>query len=350
MSKKRKIWYILPLINLAVIGTMITYAWFSDKANPSISESNMKVTSAEGLVIKLTADSPARTNVNLNEILSDFNNFKLNQMSSADAVNFFTIDFGAGLAHNSPKFIKLVPQNGLLNMEEHGMIDYNFYLETEEQAKHVYFHKDTFLTGLAQDAIRVSVTVSDFNNSVKRIFGTEKENGINFPFVTKAIIREGDFSYNNLEADFYSNQEVFTFSDYDGGRGNDDEDPIDLSKVLLTIPARTLTIFNVKVWLEGGDPDCDNQLSNTSTDLLLKLGSANVLPDAPSVFANNAMKTITNLETNMEYSYSNTSTSTWISVTNPSMTFAAGTTVYVRYKEVPGISQESYATKVIFNG
>jgi hypothetical protein len=342
--------YALPLMNLAVILILVSYAWFSDKSNPSISETNMRVTSAEGLVIKLSPDSAARTNINLNEILSDFDNFKLNQMSSADAVNFYTIDFGAGLSHQLPEFIDITPVNGTMNMESLGCIDYNFYLETEDQAKHVYFHKDSFLTGTAKDGIRVAISVSDFNNSVKKIFGTEKEDGITHPYKTKAIIKSGQFSYSNLTPDFYTNQDVYLFTDYNGGRSISDDDPIDLSKVLLTIPARTLTIFNVKVWLEGGDVDTDNTLSNTTTDLLIKLGSANVLPDAPNVFANNALKTITNLDTTMEYAYSYTATTVWTSVVNPTMTFNAGDTVYVRYKEVPGVSQESYATKVVFNG
>ena len=107
--------------------------------------------------------------------------------------------------------------------------------------------------------------------------------------------------------------------------------------------------INVKIWLEGGDVDCDTTLSDTMLDALIKFGSANVLRDAPILSANNSTRTITGLTTEMEYASTNNSTTIWTSVTNPNMTFSRGTTVYVRYKEVTGVSSYSYATKVVFN-
>ena len=113
---------LLILVQIAIICLYSTYAWFSDKTNPTINQNDMKVTSAEGLVIKLSEDSEARTSVGLNEILSDFETFALKQMSSADGVNFYTIDFGAGLAHSAPQFVKIpVQSNGLINMDENGI-------------------------------------------------------------------------------------------------------------------------------------------------------------------------------------------------------------------------------------
>ena len=107
---------------------------------------------------------------------------------------------------------------------------------------------------------------------------------------------------------------------------------------------------NVKIWLEGGDVDCDNELADSLVDILLKFGSANVLRDAPNVSANNAQKTITNLSVDMEYSYTSDEDGKWISVDNASMTFKSGDTVYVRYKEIQGVSPYSYVTEVTFNG
>ena len=155
--------------------------------------------------------------------------------------------------------------------------------------------------------------------------------------------------YNNIDPSFVANQNVYAYEDYNGGRQLDDNDPIDLTKVLFTIEANSMKEINVKIWLEGGDIDCDTTLSDTLLDALIKFGSANVLRDAPILSANNSSRRITGLTTEMEYANTNTSTTIWTSVTNPRMTFTRGSTVYVRYKEVAGVSSYSYATKVVFN-
>ena len=340
---------IIILINIAVILLYSTYAWFSDKTNPMITQEDMKVTSAEGLVIKLSPDSEARTVVGLNEILSDYDTFALKQMSSVDGINFYTIDFGAGLAHSAPEFIKIPTlSNGLMDQDKYGAIDYNFYLATEDQAKHVYLHKDTIFDGLASESIRLGITVTINNEKRVFIFGDTRENSID-GYSTKAVIKEGKFNYNNIDPTFVGDQNVYAYEDYDGGRSEDDNAPIDLTKILFTIEANSSMLVNVKIWLEGGDVDCDTSISDTLVDALIKFGSANVLRDAPIVSANNSSRTITGLTTEMEYAYTNDSSTIWTSVDNPNMTFDRGTTVYVRYKEVVGVSIYSYATKVVFN-
>lgn len=350
MSKLvKRILSVIVLLNIAVIFLYGTYAWFSDKTNPMITQDDMQVTSAEGLVIKLSPDSEARTVVGLNEILSDYDAFALKQMSSADGINFYTIDFGAGLAHSAPQFVSIPLQdNGLINQDEYGIIDYNFYLATEDQAKHVYLHRDTLFDGIASDSIRLAITIEEGTEKKVYIFGDTRENAID-GYTTEAIIQTGIFSYNDIDPEFTSEQVVYAYEDYNGGRGEDDNDPIDLTKVLFTMEANTTRLVNVKIWLEGGDVDCDTSISDTLIDALIKFGSANVLRDAPVVSANNSTRTITGLTTEMEYAYTNDSTTVWTAVTDVNMTFERGTTVYVRYMEVAGVSIYSYATEVVFN-
>ena len=45
---------LIILVQVALLFLYGTYAWFSDKTNPTINQEDMKVTSAEGLVIKLS--------------------------------------------------------------------------------------------------------------------------------------------------------------------------------------------------------------------------------------------------------------------------------------------------------
>lgn len=348
---RKKISYIITTLEIFALIFVASYAWFSDKNSPSISQDQLKVTSAEGLVIKLTEDSIARSNVGLNEIVNDYSAFSLKQMSSADGINFYTIDFGAGLAHNLPKFVQIEKNvSGKIDMDQWGCIDYDFYLETENMAKNVYFHKDSYITGESAGAVRIMVTVTDLNYDLHTIIGNTKEGIDGYPYVTRAVIKEGEFDYNDIADEFVDNQLVHTFDDYNGGRGESDDTSIDLDRILFTIPANTSLKVNVKVWLEGGDPDCTNSLADTSSDVLIKFGSANVLPEAPNVSANNSFLTINNLDTSMEYSFTNLASDTWTSVTDPNVTFERGQTVYVRYKEVEGESLYSYVREVTFNG
>lgn len=350
MQRKKRIISLLTILEVCVLLLVASYAWFSDKSSPSINENNIKVTSAEGLVIKLAPDSDGRTEVDLNEITGDLDTFELRQASTQDTNSFYTIDFGEGLSASNPKFI-LIPKDdyGYYDGDRWGILDFSFYLQTEDLAKHVYLHKDTGLFGKASNAIRMALTYTIDGNTNILIFGDTEEDGNLNPYTTKAVVKTGDFDYNNIASEFTANQRVRIFSDKNGGRGNNDDDPIDLSKVLFTLNANSSIQINVKIWLEGGDIDCDNTLASTYADMLLKFGSANVLLDAPNVNANNINLTINGLTTQMEYAYTNDNATIWTEVIDPTMTFARGTKVYVRTKEVPGVSPSSYVTEVIFN-
>ncbi len=344
---------IIAIAEVAVLLTVASYAWFSDKSNPSITQNNIKVSAAEGLVIKLSPDSAARTTVSLDELFSDFDLFELQQMSSADALTFYTIDFGAGLLNNNPQYVLINPEaDGHLNMETYGCIDYDFYLQTENFAKSVYLHKDTAIVGAASNAIRIAIIVNSQGYDINYIFGDTAEKGtLAYPYTTRAVIAPGEFNYYSTQTSdsLVDDQTVYTFNEWNGGRGQSDDAQVDLSKVLFTMPANTTLKVNVKIWLEGGDVDCDNILASTTVDATIKFGSANVLRSAPNVYANNSTVTITNLDTSMEYNMTSASSTTWTTVTNSSMTFARGDVVYVRYYEVTNVSPVSYVTTVTFN-
>jgi hypothetical protein len=339
------------LIEVIVLLLIVSYAWFVDRSNPMIEETSIRVTSAEGLYIKLQPDSPARTSINLNQIITHFNTFEIKQVSSANAIDFYYVDFGQGLSEGDPRFVEILPNaQGQIDYNLYGYIDYDFYLQTEDFAKHVYLHKDTILDGLAAPAMRIALTIDDgVNPLVTHIFGDTAENGITDPFLTESAVAEGYFSFGNIDHLLVGPQIVKTFDYFDGGRGLDDSDPLNLSKVLYTMEADSIIKINVKIWLEGGDPECDNTIASSFLDVRVKFGSANVLLPAPTVTPNNGDYTITGLDTTMEYASTNEPATVWTSVSNPSMTFGAAQTVYVRIKEVTGVSPHSYATTVTFN-
>ena len=105
--------------------------------------------------------------------------------------------------------------------------------------------------------------------------------------------------------------------------------------------------INVKIWLEGGDIDCTNALASTIINVLFKFGSANELLAAPTLVGNSNY-TITGLDTTMEWATTNTATTIWTPVTSSTQQFTGYQSVYVRIKEVVGVSPESYATLVTF--
>ena len=154
---------------------------------------------------------------------------------------------------------------------------------------------------------------------------------------------------NNIDPSFIDNQVVASISSVDGGRGTSDDDFIDLNKLLVTMSADSLILVNVKIWLEGGDVNCDSTIASSLVDILIKFGSANVLLTAPSVTPNNSTMTINNLTTAMEYASTYTPSTEWTAVTDANMTFSASETVYVRIAEVTGVSPYSYATELVFD-
>ncbi len=346
---KKSLFKIILLIAFTVLLVISSYAWFQDKSNPQISLSNIKVSAAEGLVIKLDPDSSGRKTVDLNSILDNFDEFELKQVSSVDATNFYTIDFNEGLVLTDPEFVLLPSADGsVTQMIENGYIDFNFYLQTENYPKHVYIHKDTNIDGPAYDALRISLSFTnpETNNYSVYIFGKTAENGITDEYTTNAIIKEGSFKYGNISSDFYTTQLVRLFSDKDGGRSTSDDNEIDSDKLLFTIPANTRVPVNLKIWLEGGDVDCTNTLASTNLNVLFKFGTANELLDAPSLTLNSD-GTINGLDTTMEWSYTNDDSSTWTKVTNANQVFTQS--VYVRISEVVDVSPKSYATYIEIN-
>jgi hypothetical protein len=338
------------LIEVIVLLLIVSYAWFVDRSNPSIEESNIRVTSAEGLYIKLQPDSEARTSINLNQIVSQFSTFELKQVSSADAIDFYYVDFGQGLTEGDPRFVKIVPDiNGQVNYTFYGYIDYDFYLQTEDFGKHVYLHRDTFLSGVADEAMRIALTIDDGTTETIHIFGDLAENGITDPFVTEAAVDEGYFTFGNIDPLLTGPQIVKTFDYFDGGRGASDSDALNQSKVLYSMEPNSQIRVNVKIWLEGGDPDCDNSIASSYLDLRIKFGSANLLLPAPTLLADQGNYTIAGLTTSMEYASTNTPATVWTDVTDVNMVFGPAQTVYVRIKEVTNVSPASEVEDVIFN-
>lgn len=349
MEKSIKYTKLAVLIILFLVLLSSAYAWFSDQTNPTITESELKVTSAEGLLIKTTVDGELRNYVNLDELLAEPLEFRLKQVSSQNAINYFKIDFGQGLAFERPKFYPVVySPSGELDMMEYGYIDYDFYLQTELYGKSVFLHRDTKFDGPAAEAMRLAITITEDNNSVRLIFGDVAENGITSPFTTHAVHTAGTFTYGVNDPALVGDQVVTPYSDMGGGKWISDNDPVNPNQILVDIPAKTALKVNIKIWLEGGDIDCINSLGDTYLDALIKFGSADILLSAP-VLSTTIQRRINGLTTAMEYYIgTNVNNAVWTMVNDPMRTFTSGSTVHVRIAEVEGVSLPSYIRTLQF--
>ena len=287
--KKNKYWSrILPLVLTILIISVSTYAWFSDNSNPVIEGSQFLITAAEGLVIVVTPDSPGRLTVDMAQILNSLDSFVLKQVSSQNGIDFFRVEYGQGLTKQNPTYAAIPYQeNGTIDMLEYGMIDYDFFLEAGEVDKFIYLHKDTGFFGNGKDAMRfkLTLTLSD-NTTYSYIFGETKEDGTgSYPYVTRAVHTGGTFIYGTNPPALVGNQNVFNYFDRNGGRGVSDSDPRDANKMLAELPAGDRLSINLKIWLEGGDPQCTSLISGKTIQGIIKLGSVDNVPTPGSVIS-----------------------------------------------------------------
>jgi len=348
MFKKIRTGHYILIVQILLILAISSFAWFSDKSSPTIEKSQMQIAAAEGLVIVFNNDSSERTEVDLTIILSDQDAFLLKQVSSQDGVDFFRIDYGQGLNKQDPTYVNIPYQpSGSINMNTYGMLDFDFFLQTSTLDKYVYLHNDTGFFGTGKDALRFMITFETLNGSTSYMFGETKEDGTTtYPYVTHAVHTAGTFVYGTNPSGLVGDQDVLTYTDMDGGRWASDTDSPDISKMMITLPESTRLSVNIKVWLEGGDPDCIASIGGNTLQGVIKLGSVDVRPAAPNVTAGSG-GLITGLTTAMEY-YIGTDilNATWTVVSNPNQIFTSTNHVHVRYSEV-GATLASYSTEVI---
>lgn len=346
--KKIKLGHYIILIQIILILVFSSFAWFSDKSSPSLEASQMQIATAEGLVIILAPDSSQRTEVNLTQILNNLEPFLLKQVSSQDGIDFFRIDYGQGLSKQDPAYVSIPYQaSGTIDMDTYGMLDFDFYLQNSDFDKYIYLHNETGFFGTGKDALRFSISFIMQSGTTSYIFGEDKEDGSpTYPYVTHAVYDTGVFVYGTNPTSLVGNQDVLAYTDKDGGRWLSDTLSPDISKMLITIPAQTRLMVNVKVWLEGGDPDCISSIGGNTLQGVIKLGSVDVRPAAPSVTAGLG-GVINGLTTSMEY-YIGTDilNATWTVVTDPNHVFTSNDHVHVRYFENSPILA-SYSTEVI---
>ncbi len=286
MSKTRKILTAITAVWLCVLLVVFTYAWVVRNWTPSIYQDDLQINKAGALVISMMGDDNYDT-IPLNKVVG-IDSFVFKQVSSQNGKNFMWLDFVPTLDQKPAVYSKV------------GDAQKNNYIETEfaiklddslTQDKYVFIHPESFIKDNTDvhvaDAIRIALdyNVTEADGTVTNhtyIFGNTPE-GQDADFSTAAVLADADGKEQGDET-AVSQQKVHSFNYFNGGRTTafDSENPAnpenyhftpDPDKMLFVLKPGELKWITLRIWLEGADENCVNEIAGQYFDLNLKFDS-----------------------------------------------------------------------------
>jgi len=292
MSKTKKIITAVSLVWLSLLLVVFTYSWVVRNLTPSITQEELRISSSGALVISLDGDDNYNE-INLNQIVS-LESFVFKQVSSSNGRNFLWLDFTPTLEGN-PAVYRYIDDN---STQKNNYVDTKFAIKLDDsldQPKYVFLHPDCSITDDSDSldiakAIRIALDydVTNPDGSVDNytyILGNT-ENGAPVDLNTNAVKKDSDGkSVDDLSAT--EQQTIYNFSYFNGGRtgpyNNDDpSDPEnynftpDEKKCLLKIDPGVTQWINLRIWLEGADENCVNEIAGKNFNMVLKFDSVAV--------------------------------------------------------------------------
>ena len=281
MSKTKKILTSVSIIWLCLLLTVFTYSWVLRNKTPSIYHDNLKISPAGALVISLLGDDN-NTSVDLNQITS-LESFVFKQVSSLDGKHFMRLDFTPTIDGNEAVYRFI----GDGDTYKKNYIDVRFALKLDdslETGKYVFLHPDCSITDdnehldiakAIRIAIDVDVPVSDTEKENRTfIFGNTKNN-MSLDQYTNAVKSDADGKVLS-DTTAVGQQKVYNFSAYNG---YDDNGELDPSKCLFKIEPEHIQWVNLRIWLEGADENCVNEIAGQTFDLMLMFDSAEIVSE-----------------------------------------------------------------------
>lgn len=290
MPKLRKYISLFLALWLCVMLIAFTYTWVSRNWTPSIKLDDLNIESAGSLVISIQGDD-VTSSVSLNEIIG-LNSFTFRQVSSQDGATFLRKDFTDTLKGLPAKFYKI--NEGETYTGDY--IETEFFLELDdslETAKYIFIHPETYIsydknttTGAdVNEAIRISLS---YERKLITESGTKVVTG--GPFIL-ADVEDDREVYSELykavapdangktddDPTALGYQTVYGLHYFDYGRnyyeGDDYAFSKDEDRVLFRIePGETVTV-TMRIWLEGEDENCVNEIAGKKFGMFLKFDS-----------------------------------------------------------------------------
>lgn len=289
MSKTRKILTAITAFWLCVLLVFFSYAWVVRNWTPSIQQDKLQINKAGALVISIMGDDNYDT-IPLNKVVG-LDSFVFKQISSQNGQNFSWLDFSPTLSQNPAVY------RAATDAQKNYYIQTEFAIKLDDSLtrdKYVFLHPESYIRDDTDvhvaDAIRIAleydVTGSGGSTStVTHILGNTPE-GQDTDFSTSAVLPDAD-GKNQNDPTAVSQQKVCSFAYFNGGRTApfDSENPQnpenynftpDPDKMLFTLKPGELKWITLRIWLEGADENCVNEIAGQYFDFNVKFDSVYV--------------------------------------------------------------------------
>jgi len=289
MSKAKKILTAVTALWLCLLLVVLTYAWVVRNWTPSIEQEDMQINKAGALVISMNGDDNYET-ISLNKVVG-IESFIFKQVSSQNGQSFMWLDFVPTLNQQPAVYAKVT------DAQKSNYIETQFALKLDDTLttdRYVFIHPDSFLSDTTDvhvsDAIRIALdyTVTEADGSETNrvyILGNTPQ-GQDTDYSTLAVLPDADGKVKD-DPTAVSQQKVHSFNYFNGGRTTafDSDNPAnpenynftpDPGKMLFTLKPGELKWITLRIWLEGADQYCVNEIAGQYFDMSLKFDSISV--------------------------------------------------------------------------
>lgn len=280
MKKGKKITLLFSMFWTLILLVSVTYSWISRSWTPKLDYPRIAIATTGALIITFEDDS-VYNEVDLNE-LTQIEEFALKQVSSPNGREFVSADF-------SPILEKGVPVYD--DKTDKKYIKTEFWLKTQyesnedlgNRSKEVFLSSDSYIKYDASDddvarvdlAIRVSIEIQNgptyilctgSDNDPDKLDGTYTKKAASLEAVGENIFE--NYPDTTLKEGTYESIVVYDLNYFNG-----ELDDYGNKKNLLTIDSSSGKKVTVRIWLEGCDENCVNEIAGEKLSICLKFDS-----------------------------------------------------------------------------
>ena len=278
--KAKKFVMIFSLICSMALFSIVTYSWIARSWTPELEYSQVSISTTGALVIAFEdekGDESLFTTVDVNEFLG-IGDFVLKQVSSYDGINFVSADFTPILGGGVPVYDENVKNK---------YIETEFWLKTQyetdeglrERQKQVFLHPDSYIsfngTGDSKNVeltLRVSIEIDGVGTY---IFCADRGEGKplyedELYAATPDVVGKNvfvNYPEKDLDTSICTKVPYIYDLNYFNGQGNN---------YLFTIAEASVQKVTLRIWLEGCDDYCLNDIAGKNLSILIKFDSKEV--------------------------------------------------------------------------
>ncbi len=280
MKKGKKIAMLFSVVWTFILLVSVTYSWISRSWTPKLEYPKIAIATTGALIITFENDE-VYNEVDLNE-LAQIEEFALKQVSSPNGREFVSADF-------SPILEKGVPVYD--NKTANKYIQTEFWLKTQYESndelanrtKEVFLSSDSYIRYETTDenepradlAIRISIEIQNGSTYILCTGKEDDEDGLDGTYTKKAASLEAvnqpiyeNYPNTTLKKGTYESIIVYDLKYFNG-----EPDEYGNNKNLLTIDSSSGKKVTVRIWLEGCDENCVNEIAGKKLSICLKFDS-----------------------------------------------------------------------------